>query len=225
MKIYNFSSGSSGNCYVISHEGISLMIECGIPYKKIIENLARIGMSFNDIRFCLISHFHQDHSSAYDNLKEKRVKVGRLTRKYVTNDLEVVPIDLYHGKDTSSSGYLIRIKNEYLFFATDFSRFNNVEDLAMLRKIPLDYVMIECNWEDELIESATKDSKIKRQMDTHLGLSGCIDYLCALNIKTCKEIYLMHLSDKFSNEIKMQALVHEACKIKTYVCKKNGGVW
>jgi phosphoribosyl 1,2-cyclic phosphodiesterase len=55
MIIKSIASGSSGNCYKISDGKTSLLLECGIPIKKI-----KLGCDFDlsDILGCLVTHEH-----------------------------------------------------------------------------------------------------------------------------------------------------------------------
>ena len=81
MKIEVIASGSSGNCYKISNEDTTLLIECGIPYKKIQEAL---NFKTTDIDGVLVSHEHGDHSKACKDL----IKAG---------------VDLYMTKGTKEA--------------------------------------------------------------------------------------------------------------------------
>lgn len=55
MNFKTLSSGSSGNCYIVEGEKAKLMIECGIPIKKIKH---KGGFSVHEIQACLVSHGH-----------------------------------------------------------------------------------------------------------------------------------------------------------------------
>ena len=81
MKIEVIASGSAGNCYKVSNEDTTLLIECGIPYKKIQEAL---NFKTTDIDGVLVSHEHGDHSKACKDL----IKAG---------------VDLYMTKGTKEA--------------------------------------------------------------------------------------------------------------------------
>ena len=55
MEIKVIGTGSSGNCYLVSDGSSKILIECGLPMKKIKE-----GVEFNlsNVAGCLISHSH-----------------------------------------------------------------------------------------------------------------------------------------------------------------------
>ena len=55
IEFKTIASGSSGNCYIVSNGTHKLMIECGIPIKKIRE---KGGFCVHEIDGCLISHGH-----------------------------------------------------------------------------------------------------------------------------------------------------------------------
>jgi len=55
MKIESLASSSKGNCYIISDEKTSLMIECGLSINSIRK---KGGFKVREIQGCLISHEH-----------------------------------------------------------------------------------------------------------------------------------------------------------------------
>ena len=56
MQFDSFYSSSSGNLYVVTATtGERLLIECGVPWRKI---LPCIEYNLGDVRACLISHAH-----------------------------------------------------------------------------------------------------------------------------------------------------------------------
>lgn len=55
MKLKVLSSGSHGNSYILQSPTGTLLIECGIPYKKILQGL---NFDLQEVVGCLISHQH-----------------------------------------------------------------------------------------------------------------------------------------------------------------------
>ena len=54
MKLYTISSGSKGNCYIITDSNShQLIIECGVSIKDIIPHI-----NFDTIDGCIVSHSH-----------------------------------------------------------------------------------------------------------------------------------------------------------------------
>src|SRR5690554_1514233 len=61
MDIRVLASGSTGNCYWISDGVTPILIDPGISIKRIREDL---GFRLNEVKGCLLSHEHGDHSKA-----------------------------------------------------------------------------------------------------------------------------------------------------------------
>lgn len=55
MEIEVLGTGSSGNCYKISNGKFALLLECGLPFKKI---QRKLNFRVSEIHACLISHEH-----------------------------------------------------------------------------------------------------------------------------------------------------------------------
>lgn len=222
MKIYNFASSSSGNCYLARfNNGTNVLLECGIPIKNIISNLSNLNLNLNDITLCTISHVHKDHSLSKSDLIKRGVKI--VETDYLGNDLSIWAVPVNHGV-TNCNAYIYSCDNEKLLFATDFISFIKKDDLKKVLTTPFNKVMIECNFSDELIDKIEDFKKIRRQKNTHLSLNGCLTYLKNMNLKKCDEIFLMHLSDALSDELQMQSLVYSTTRILTRICLKKGGV-
>ena len=220
MNIYNFASSSLGNCYLVEFNNKKILLECGISIGKIIAKLSDLSLNLNDIDMCILSHEHSDHSLSKKQLSKRGVRV--IEDSIITNQIVVKAIPVLHG-ETKCNAYIIQNENEKLFFATDFVKFCNLEDLKLVLDTNFDTVMIESNYLDSMLENVGDNIKVKRQINTHLSLNGCLAYLNKMNLSNCKAIYLMHLSDKYSDELIMQARVYSQTKLMTYVCKKNGG--
>lgn len=71
MKIYNFYSGSKGNCTYITDGETSILIDAGGCLKKIRENLEELHDNLNNIKGIFITHEHSDHTKALYNITKK----------------------------------------------------------------------------------------------------------------------------------------------------------
>lgn len=56
MQIEVLGTGSSGNCYKISNGKFALLLECGLPFKKIQKKLNY--KLTREVDACLITHEH-----------------------------------------------------------------------------------------------------------------------------------------------------------------------
>ena len=55
MKIDSLASSSHGNCYIISDNDTTILLECGVSYKKL---LKLTGFEISRFAACLVSHSH-----------------------------------------------------------------------------------------------------------------------------------------------------------------------
>ena len=44
MRLVTFASGSGGNCALLTMDGVHLLLDAGISYRRICENLALTGV-------------------------------------------------------------------------------------------------------------------------------------------------------------------------------------
>ena len=61
MEVISVGSSSSGNSYIITTENSTVIIDVGLPAKRIITTLHQIGRSPEDVEAILITHEHVDH--------------------------------------------------------------------------------------------------------------------------------------------------------------------
>ena len=158
----------------------------------------------------------------------------------VLDGLFVMPFEVEHDIE-GAMGFIIKTKEECVFFANDHKRWP-----ANLSAFKPDYVFIECNYDHvvvytqlgilkrrkkegfsskkEEIETLIQIQQHERNVNSHCSLHGTIEGLKKLDLSNCKNIFLMHLSDRFANEYIMKNAVQDKFAIRTYVCKKNGGI-
>ena len=61
MKVCLLTSGSIGNTVVIEHEEESILIDCGVSYKKFNELISQTNLNMSKIKHLLVTHEHSDH--------------------------------------------------------------------------------------------------------------------------------------------------------------------
>ena len=178
-----------------------------------------------------------------DTLEKISCKGNELTLEKpnrVLNGLFVMPFEVEHDIE-GAVGFIIKTKEECVFFANDHKRWT-----SNLLNFQPDYVFIECNYDHKTVyaqlgdlrkqkkntdlkEEEKKEINIKieqheRNLNAHCSLHGTIEGLKKLDLSKCQSIFLMHLSDRYANEYRMKNEVQDKFKIRTYVCKKNGGI-
>ncbi len=76
MNIINVGYDST-NYYILEFKGGKLLIDCGWPgtLPKFMAALKRKGISLNEIKYLLVTHFHPDHAGITQELKKLGIKL------------------------------------------------------------------------------------------------------------------------------------------------------
>ena len=224
MNIKCLATGSSGNCYLVDTGCGCIILDAGINFDKIVSNV-----NLNDVIFAFISHEQKDHSKSASKLLSRRVKVigGNLGQDFTKNviegkngsKLEVYTFPILHG-ECENYGIIVQDANngECLLYCTDF----NICEWD-LRDFKFTQVMVECNYCEDYI-AGIDSYKVKRQINTHMGLNGIQVFLDTLDLSICKKILLVHQSQGLGDSITMGSTIYAKYRIPTGVCKQYGGI-
>ena len=72
MRIFSIASGSSGNCIYVGNDMTHVLVDVGISGKRVLEGLANLSLTLEDIDAILITHEHIDHIKGLGVLLRKR---------------------------------------------------------------------------------------------------------------------------------------------------------
>lgn len=210
-------SGSTGNCYYISDGKTNILIECGISFKKIQQ---AVGFKVSKLSGVLISHEHKDHShSTKDMIKAgincymspgtakvlklsgHRVKTVSAMEQFKIGTWEILSFDTIHDAEEPLGFLLVSGKNKILYI-TDSA-------FVKYRFKELTHIMIECNYQDELLQQNIEEGIVdyglkKRLLQTHMSLKQVIVFLKANDLSAVREIHLLHLSSRNANAEQMK---------------------
>lgn len=212
MKFKTIASGSKGNCYLLETEQGNLLIEAGLPIKRIKQGL---NYNFSNIQGCLISHEHMDHAKSIMEIAKLGIDIyaseGTLkalncsSHRFIPvrngqaqsiGEFQVLPFKTEHDV-AEPLGFLIKQGNRRLLFATDTYylryKFNDLTHIA-----------IECNYVKSVMEEGLENgtiniSRIARTMKSHMSLENLLEFLKANDLSKVEEIHLLHLSDDNSS--------------------------
>lgn len=217
------ATGSTGNCYLLKIDGETVILDAGCDWNKLVAN-----QNLNDVLFAYISHEHKDHSLNYKNLRLRGVKCldgitnqefvkNQIKGKFQAKNIEIYRVPILHGK-VNNNALIIKTPDECVLYATDFSLCEY--DLSEFR---FTHILVECNYLEEKVKGH-EDIKTKRQINTHMGLDGLKVFLDSLELRWCKEIDLIHISQQYGNDVIMGSSIYSKYKIKTGVCQQYGGI-
>ncbi len=71
MELRTLASGSSGNCILLSHKGVHLLVDAGISCKRILSGLREAGADPAGLAGILITHEHSDHIAGLNTLTKR----------------------------------------------------------------------------------------------------------------------------------------------------------
>lgn len=239
IDVKTIGSGSSGNCYLVNINNTKILLECGLPFKKIQKAL---NYKVSDIDFCLVTHEHADHAKSVKDLLKTgvdcymtkgtaealgasghRLKVFEnwAETKYKTtyiNNILIQPLRAIHDAKEPVMYYIRDIvTKESLLFVTDTA--------FMAYKIPsyINILMIECNYVKRLINKRVDENKINvslrnRIVKNHMSLETVLEALDDVKMTRLKKVYILHLSDGNSDEKLIRDSIEKKLGIPVEVC-------
>ena len=227
MDIKIIASGSSGNAYLIGDGHTRLLLDAGIPFKRI-----QIGCGFRTsmIDSCLVTHRHGDHSAAIPKLIERGIAVysnadvaglyegvQELTalREYTIGTVRILPFEAVH--DVPCYGYQVTSTEtgEKLVYITDSA-------YVRYTFTGLTHIMIEANYAQEIMIENVRDERVPlslaaRVMGTHMSIETLLDLLQANDMSKVRQIYLLHLSDGNSDAAAFRRQVQQETGAEVYI--------
>lgn len=234
MDVHTLASGSSGNAYIISDGATTLLLEAGIPIKKIARQV-----SLSSVDACLLSHEHGDHARAAADLMVRYsvdlyASHGTLDALHLSDDYRahpvkaeeqfgigtftVMPLHMKHDAAEPLGFILSSSRGGKLLFATD--------TYLIPYKIPhgTTVLMLECNYSlDVLSQSIALGVTDHRQRDrlrfSHMSMEYLLRYLHENRnrLSAVSEIRLIHLSGRNGDRELFKRKVEELTGLPVYV--------
>lgn len=237
MQLNVIGSGSSGNGYVLQNDDEALIIECGMPLRDATEVL---GGNLKKVVGCLVTHSHGDHAgyikqyarsfnifATAGTLKEKGVKDGDfhyhavpLLYEFKVGNFVVKPFDTEHDTKESCGFIIYHPDMGDMLFLTD------THHIKYKFSFPFDYILIECNHTDALVDKSVKEGVIPlkvgvRAKATHMSLERCVRCLKENQLQKTKAIVLIHISANNGNSDYFRTEVGKVTGKAVYVAKKG----
>ena len=227
MDIKIIASGSSGNAYLIGDGHTLLLLDAGIPFRRI-----QIGCGFrtSSIDGCLVTHRHGDHSAALPKLLQRGITVYsnadvaglysgvqqmEALKDHRIGTFRVLPFEAEH--DVPCFGYQITSveTGEKLIYITDSA-------YVKYTFSGLTHIMIEANYDEDIMLGNVRDEKIpfslaERVAGTHMSIETLLVLLRSNDMSKVRQIYLLHLSDNNSDAEVFKKLVQQETGAEVYI--------
>jgi len=214
MKISALASGSSGNCFYINNGNSSILVDCGISCKQVLEKLASLRQNPKNIKGVFVTHEHTDHIRGVDVLaRELGVPVyatsGTCKNGFLCSQEELInvikndetlkiggmEVETFSKPHDASDPISLRIRNgETLSIITDvgYASKEVCESVS-----DSDFLILESNHDIQMLENGPYPAFLKKRILGDRGhLSNLNSGLCVLEHGTRKlrNIVLAHLS-------------------------------
>ena len=221
ISITILGSGSSGNCAFIETEQTAVLVDAGLSHRQITQRLASINRDLADIDAILLTHNHNDHTSALPVICKNLslpVYANRLTAEAVTEesafndkvrvswrlftngssfaigDLSVEPFSIPHDA-FDPVGFTLRTTTHSVGFVTDLG---HATKLVMERLRGVDALVLESNHDVQLLQDdpvrswAIKQRIMSRQ--GHLSNDAAATVVGEIVSDRLQHVILAHLS-------------------------------
>lgn len=227
MDIKIIASGSSGNAYLIGDGKTHLLLDAGIPFKRI-----QVGCGFrtSSIDGCLVTHRHGDHATAIQKLLQRGITVYsnadvaglypgvqqlEALKEHRIGTFRILSFEAEH--DVSCYGYQVASEEtgEKLVYITDSA-------YVKYTFSGLTHIMIEANYAQEIMIDNVRDERVPlslaaRVMETHMSIETLLDLLRSNDMSKVQQIYLLHLSDGNSDAEAFKRQVQQETGAEVYI--------
>lgn len=217
MEIHVLASGSDGNCYVIRSGEYTIMLDQGMTYKHLVEQMNVNGIMPEEIEYILVTHEHSDHikgvgtaarkfkcpvistMGTYLGMSDHIGKVDHTPIKrgvgFSLGDIDILPIPTRHDA-ADPVCYRFSTGGKSAFIATDTGSINMEIRQAIKDS---DLIILESNYDPQrLRNNPLYPEYLKRRIASedsgHLSNYQCGDAL--MGIRTGQRVFLGHLSKK-----------------------------
>lgn len=202
LKFCSLYSGSSGNSSFIQSENKKILIDAGASGKKIVDALASICVSIEDIDAIFITHEHSDHTQSISTLSqkyhipiyanyetweamlEKKNKINEENIGYFHNniafpfgDMTIFPFDVPHDA-ANPCGFSISDYNSKISIATDIGHITNtiLENMSNSN-----FILLEANYEPDVLKCSRYPYLLKTRIASPYGHLSNIEAGKAIN--------------------------------------------
>ena len=238
MRFETIASSSHGNAYVLDDGWTRILIECGLTNKKLTQGM---DYALSQIQGVLISHEHKDHSGCVKKLLKDGMDVYMSSGTAEALELPETLLELAHGIQageifTIGSMHILPFQTyhdalEPLGFCVQSEVDGDIFAYAIdTVNIPyrfpgVNILAVEANFDKEILARCERmpEKTRHRISNTHMEIEMLCKCLRRMDLHSCREIHLMHLSDAtsheghFINKVKRSVPPH----VKVLACRKG----
>jgi len=218
LSFCSFSSGSSGNCYLIRSGDTAILVDAGISVRRIFEGLDKTGTPKEQLAALLITHEHTDHTKsirsvlkkvknmkAYANAMtwarigeqvcEEQKEIFETGESFLIGDIAVKTFRVFHDA-AEPVGFTFSSGGKQISIVTDTGCICE-EIISEIKEA--DILILEANHDVDMLRVGRYPWFLKQRIlgkEGHLSNEAAGEILLRLLSENCKErhVLLAHLS-------------------------------
>lgn len=182
------ASGSKGNCYLLSSERETLILDCGISMREIKRGL---WYDLKRVVGVCVTHGHKDHAASAAELRRMWTSVWmpydekELLNMKQFGGFRVQCFPLPHN-GTPNYGFFIRAEGQTILYMTDFEYCQ-----YSFEKQKVNHILIECNYSKELVDRNLP--QYEHKIKGHCGLDYCKRFIQCNKTDDLRTVLLLHM--------------------------------
>ena len=221
VKFMSLSSGSCGNCYVLSGDNGAILIDAGVSLRRLKKVLQEYDLTMDSFSAILVTHDHLDHIRHLGSFCKRLMKpvyttrtihdalarhtftaptIGpcrRILEEGVWNDVAGMKVRYFvvpHDA-TQTVGYAVEVDGHNFVIMTDVGRMTD-EAVELARNA--DSVVVESNYDMDMLMSGPYTYELKMRIVQgcgHLSNDECASAIRRFWHPGLRNIFLCHLSE------------------------------
>ncbi len=223
LKFLCLGSGSSGNCYLLSTEGTTIMIDAGIGIRLLKRHLQTYGIQLNELAAVFVTHDHADHIKSVGKLAAEynlpiyatemvhtgiarnycvSPRLAESAKRFIDKDVAVdlgpfhiTPFDVPHDSN-DCVGYRIEAGGVCFTLITDIG---HVTERVKEEVSRANYLVLESNHDVEMLMAGSYPAHLKGRISGptgHLSNSDAAELLANSSSPNLQHVWLCHLSEE-----------------------------
>lgn len=230
------SSGSKGNITLLSSKDTTLLIDCGLPYKQLLDRFQKADVDPSQIDAILITHEHSDHIRGLEvfckrhqtpvlctstlalHLKNDcglnlNYKIYSKDEPFTYGSIQIDPFTVSHDA-VDPVAFVFTIQGQRIGHCTDLGF---VSSLVAKKLEGCHVLLLESNHDVGMVHSSLRPVVYKKRVLSrlgHLSNEASAELVEYLHHEGLKRLYLGHLSEECNHPDKALAVHKEVLKQK-----------
>lgn len=216
MTLRCLGSGSSGNCYLIENETECLILDCGIPTRKIKKSL---DFNVSKIVGVVVTHSHKDHSLSVNEFEKMGIPVFKPYEPNRRNFIKLGNFVIHSFKvphdDTECYGFLINHKETgKILYLTDLEYCPYTFSSHKVQ-----HIICEANYDMQFVDKERPN--YEHILRGHMSLQECCKIAEVNRTEHLQNFIICHLSELNSHSDYFKAEVEKVAKCPVFVAEKG----